>query len=325
MKQHVDRQQIFISGGAGFIGANLVKYLLDRDDCDITVYDNLSEGSKENLDKAIEDSQKRGKVKFIQGDILDFDKLANSISGHNAVVHLAAFTNVVESIKNPKEGLTVNSVGTFNVLDAARIHNVDKFVFASSNAAVGEQIPPINETMVPKPLSPYGAVKLYGEALCSAYYHSYGLKTVSLRFANVYGPYSSHKTSVVAKFLKRARQGQPLEIYGDGNQTRDFIHAEDISQAIHLILMGDNISTMDWGEVFQIATGQETRIIDLAETINNLSGSAEQSISFGMEINGEIRRNFSDIRKSREVLGFQPKKHFRQTVEHLVDRLANDL
>jgi len=306
MSQDIDRQQIFITGGAGFIGANLVKYLLDRDDCDITIYDNLSEGSKENLDRAIEDSQKCGKVKLIQGDILDFDKLADSISGHNAVVHLAAFTNVIESIKNPKEGLTVNSVGTFNVLDAARIHNVDKFVFASSNAAVGEQIPPINETMVPKPLSPYGAVKLYGEGLCSAYYHSYGLKTVSLRFANVYGPYSKHKTSVVAKFLKKSLQGETLEIYGDGNQTRDFIHARDISQAIHLALSGDTFTISPWGEIFQVATGSETKIVDLAKKIFSLSGTVEQII-FGPEVDGEIRRNYAITEKAKDMLGFVPQ------------------
>lgn len=306
MNHNVDRQQVFITGGAGFVGANLVKHLLDRDDYDITVYDNLSEGSKENLDRAIKDSQKCGKVEFIEGDILDFDKLADSISGHNAVVHLAAFTNVVESIKNPKEGLMVNSVGTFNVLEAARIHNVDRFVFASSNAAVGEQIPPINETMVPKPLSPYGAVKLYGEALCSAYYHSYGIKTVALRFANVYGSYSSHKTSVVAKFLKRIKEGQNLEIYGDGGQTRDFIHVQDICQAIHLVLSGENFPSTIGGEVFQIATGEETTIASLAKTIFSLSGTVEQ-LTFGPEMDGEIRRNFSNTGKARDILGFAPK------------------
>lgn len=307
MNEDICRRRVFISGGAGFVGSNLVKYLLDRNGFDITVYDNLSEGSRENLQEAIDDSAKNGKVEFIKGDILNFEKLSFDISGHDFAVHLAAYTKVRESIENPKESLAVNATGTFNVLEAARRQNIGRFVFASSNAAVGEQTPPINESMVPKPLSPYGAVKLYGEALCSAYFHSYGLKTVALRFANVYGSYSGHKTSVVAKFLKRIKQGQNLEIYGDGCQTRDFIHARDISQAIYLVLSGDSFTAPPWGEVFQIATGQETRIIDLASAIFRIAGESEQRIMHSEQLKGEIRANFSDIREANDILGFCPK------------------
>lgn len=306
MKQHMGRQRIFITGGAGFVGANLVKYLLDRKTFDITVYDNLSACSKANLDKAVADSVQNSRVKFIQGDILDFDALADAITAHDAVVHLAAHTRVRESIQRPQEHLAINSTGTLNVLEAARRQRVDKLVFASSNAAVGEQIPPVNESMIAKPISPYGAVKLYGEALCSAYYHSYGLKTVALRFANAYGPYSDHKTSVVAKFLKRAREGKTLEIYGDGHQTRDFVHAGDIAQAIYLVIVHDSSQPGPWGEVFQIATGRETRIIDLAVMMCHLKGFQENDIRFEPVLTGEIRRNFSDITKSKKILGFSP-------------------
>ena len=156
MDEPQGRQRIFITGGAGFIGANLAKYLLDREGYDITVYDNLSEGSKENLDKAIAESGHNGKVELIRADILDFDTLSMAIAGHDAVVHLAAHTRILESLKDPKENFRVNIIGTFNLLAAARKNKVKKFVFASSNAAVGEQKPPINEKMVPKPLSPSG-------------------------------------------------------------------------------------------------------------------------------------------------------------------------
>lgn len=318
MKQDANKQRIFITGGAGFIGTNLVKFLLDKDEYDITVYDNLSEGSKENLDKAISNSQEHSKVVFIKGDILDFDKLFSAVSGHDSVIHLAAHTKVVESIENPKESLAVNSTGTFNVLEAARINNIGKFVFASSNATVGEQIPPINESMVAKPLSPYGAVKLYGEALCSAYYHCYSLKTVAFRFANAYGPYSEHKTSVVAKFLKRAKQGQSLEIYGDGNQTRDFIHAQEIAQAIHLLIEYDTSQPGPWGEVFQIATGLETKIGDLAQKIVDHFSLGKEKITFSKERAGEIRKNFSDVTKAQKILGFSYKIKLDEGIKELL-------
>lgn len=317
MDEQQDRKRVFITGGAGFIGANLVKYLLDRKTFDITVYDNLSACSKANLDKAAADSVRNSRVKFIQGDILDFDALADAIAAHDAAVHLAAHTQVRESIQRPQEHLAINSTGTLNVLEAVRRQRVDKFVFASSNAAVGEQIPPVNESMIAKPISPYGAVKLYGEALCSAYYHSYGLKTVALRFANAYGPYSDHKTSVVAKFLKRVREGKTLEIYGDGEQTRDFIHAADICQAIYLAITHNDSDMTPWGEVFQIATGVETRIIDLAGMIVSLMGSNEQGITFGRQIKGEIKRNYSAINKANKQLGFAPEVKFIDGVKKM--------
>ena len=319
----MNKKLIFITGGCGFIGANLVKYLLDRGGYDITVYDNLSAGSKENLDRAISDSNQQGKVRFIKGDILDFAKLNRAIEGHNAIVHLAAHTRVVESLINPKENFAVNSIGTLNVLEAAKKNRIKRFIFASSNATIGEQKPPINEKMIPKPISPYGATKLHGEALCLAYRHSYDLKTVSLRFANAYGPYSGHKTSVVAKFIKRAKTDKSLEIYGYGNQTRDFIHAQDVCQAIYLALSTKNQPISDgklhqakaypaklniWGEVFQIATGIETKIIDLAKMVQDLavtSDSKQVKIIFKSKRKGEIQRNFSDIKKAKKLLGFR--------------------
>jgi len=306
------RKRIFITGGAGFIGANLVKHLLDKGGYDITVYDNFSTGSKTNLMNAIKDSRQRGETKIVEGDILDSAKLNRLLKHYNAIIHLAAHTRVVESVKNPREGFTVNSIGTFNVFEAARINRIKIVVFASSNAACGEQIPPINENMIPSPISPYGASKLYGEALCSAYSSSYGLNAISLRFANAYGSYSEHKTSVIAKFIKSIKQGKPLLIYGDGNQTRDLIHATDICKAICLALKYKNpyskAQKPSVKALFQVASGKETKIKDLAEMIASLavtSADSRPAIRFTDSQPGEIKKNFSDTRKARKFLHYE--------------------
>ena len=310
----MNNRRIFITGGCGFIGVNLVKYLLDRDGYDITVYDNLCVGRKENLDCAIRDSRQKGRAVFIKGDILNQEQLYRHSEGHNAIIHLAAHTRVVESLKDPKENFNENSIGTFNCLEAARKNRIKKFIFASSNAAVGEQIPPINEKMIPRPISPYGASKLHGEALCLAYFHSYGMKTIILRFANAYGPYSYHKTSVVAKFIKRLRRGQELIIYGDGNQTRDFIYADDVCQAIHLALVCHL-----GGEVFQIATGIETKIKNLARLIYDYCGDDKKGIIFTSSKKGEIRKNYSDIGRAKKILDFKPSVQLEQGLKKAIE------
>ncbi len=312
-------KRIFLTGGAGFIGSNFVKYLLDKGGFEITVYDNLSIGSEKNLDKAIRTSKQIGKINFIEGDILDFKKLEESMKGNEAVIHLAAHTGVVESIENPSECFSVNSVGTFNALESSRKNRIRSFIFASSNASVGEQNPPIHEDVNPLPLSPYGASKLHGESLCSAYFHSYGLKAIILRFANVYGPFSNHKTSVIANFIKRSKSGQPLEIYGDGNQTRDFIHVIDICQALELS-MNLKLSIQNHNYIFQIGSGMETKILDIVNMIKEFNKNENNSIPeiiFKKNKKGEIHKNFSNISKAQSFLKYQPKIKLRDGLKSL--------
>jgi len=298
--------QVLITGGCGFIGANLTRYLLGRG-YTVKVFDNLSKGSEANLRRATEGF---GLGELIEGDIRDKEGIEEAARDVDAVVHLAAHTGVVDSLENPEEDFQVNVVGVFNVLEACRKSGLKKFVYASSNAVVGEQEPPINEEKIPAPISPYGANKLIGEYLCSAYFYSFGIGTVSLRLSNAYGPYSSHKTSVVAKFIRRAKEGKPLVIYGNGNQTRDFIYVEDICKAIYLSLNSDC-----GGEVFQVATGVETRINDLARMISDLAvseGLERPEIIHKNPRKGEIVRNFSDIGKIRRLLGFESEIGFEE-------------
>ncbi len=310
--QDSQSESILITGGCGFIGTNLVKYLADRGN-QIRILDNLSIGKAENLKQLQSQDSRLSTVDLIIGDIRDQGEVSQAVKGMDAVVHLAAHTSVVESLEKPKEDWEVNVNGTLNLLEACRQNGVAKFIFASSNAVVGEQTPPIDEMKVPRPLSPYGASKLAGEALCSSYYHSFGLKTVPLRFANCYGPYSDHKTSVVSRFIKWAKEEQSLIIYGDGNQTRDFVHVDDVCQAIYLSLVAEDSV---FGEVFQIASGTESSINELTELMKEVTGNKIQVIHQA-EREGEIRRNYSDITKARRVLGFEPRVKLKEGLKEL--------
>ncbi|MBM3132931.1 MAG: NAD-dependent epimerase/dehydratase family protein [Chloroflexi bacterium] len=298
---------VLITGGCGFVGVNLVIYLSQKG-YRTRILDDLSTARPDYVQVL----RSAGSPEVIVGDIRDGDIMNRALEKMEAVVHLAACTSVIESVENPKRFWDINVSGTLNVLEACRLRGVDRFVFASSNAAVGEQIPPIDENMIPKPLSPYGASKLAGEALCSAYYHSFGMKAIALRFANLYGPYSDHKTSVLAKFMGWAREDHPFTIYGDGNQTRDFVHVEDICQAIDLSLSSQDSS----GDVFQIASGKETSINRLVEIVREVTDKRSEVIH-QPERKGEIRRNYSDISKARRVLGFEPRMELKEGLRKL--------
>jgi UDP-glucose 4-epimerase len=249
------------------------------------------------------------------GDIRNLKLVQKALSDVDHVVHLAAHTGVLDSIENPEETWDINVNGTFNLLEACRHKGIKKFIMASTNAVLGEQPPPANESRPPKPVSPYGASKLADEALCSAFHHSYGLDTVCLRFANCYGPFSAHKTSAIVKFMNLMRQNKPITIYGDGNQTRDFIHAEDVAHAIYLCLNNvDSGPTIEGisGETFQIGTGIETSINQLIELLKKASQQADPEGNWDVTVihkpkrTGEIERNYSDITKVRTILGFEP-------------------
>ena len=186
---------VLVTGGCGFIGTNLVKYLADRG-YRIKILDNLSAGKEENLRRLQSQDPRLSTVDLIIGDIRNRDEVSQAVKDVDAVVHLAAHTSVVESLENPKKDWDINVNGTLNLLEACRQNGVPRFILASSNAVVGEQSPPVDELKIPRPLSPYGASKLAGEALCSTYYHSFGLETVSLRFANWIEPADSGDNAV---------------------------------------------------------------------------------------------------------------------------------
>jgi UDP-glucose 4-epimerase len=213
--------------------------------------------------------------------------------------------------------MEANVIGTFNMLEASRRNQVKRFVFASSGAPIGEVEPPIHEELAPHPVSPYGASKLACEGYCSAYYRSFGLQTVALRFGNVYGPGSKHKSSVVAKFIKRAAKGQTLEIYGDGTQTRDFIYIDDLARAILLAASREGVG----GEAFQIATNSETTVAEVAERLKAVfekSGLGFPEVSYTAPRVGDVKRNFSDTSKAKATLGWAPLVALQEGIEQTV-------
>ena len=327
--------KILITGGAGFIGSNLVAYLIDQPEVDqITIYDNLSEcsiGYIENItkihfndkeiskEKKIEFNGRNIYIKLITKDILDKDTLNNACENKDAIVHLAAHTQVVKSVKKPIDALNININGTINVLECARLNKIKNVIIASSNAAVGETIPPIDEKILAEPISPYGASKLCGEALGSAYANCYGITVTALRFANAYGLYSEHKTSVIAKMLKDIINGNDLIIYGDGEQTRDFINAADIAYAIWLAL-----NRKGGFELFQVASGKELSINKLVEIICSVT-ETNLTIVHPPERIGEIKRNFSNIDKINKVLGFEPKIELEEGIRNLYQHFLKSI
>ena len=323
----VSKYNWLITGGCGFIGTNLIAHLLKKN-VKIRVLDNLFVGTHEDLARVCEfielDSDSLstsfpisnpnalppaictmpGQVQLVLGDIGDFNTCMKCCENMDIIIHLAASTGVGLSAENPRQDMETNVIGTFNLIEAARQNRVEKFVFASSSAPIGECEPPIHEELAAHPVSPYGASKLAGEAYCSAYFRTFGIDTVGLRFGNVYGPLSTHKNSVVAKFIKRAMEGKPLEIYGDGTQTRDFIFVDDLIRAILLSVSSRDVG----GEIFQIATNSETTISELVERLLPILAAAGLS---NVELRhiaprlGDVRRSFSDTTKAERVLNWR--------------------
>lgn len=325
-----------ITGGCGFIGGNLLVTLIRERKADtIRVFDNLSVGTRDDLEFYLsqagsfscEGTDARSvyrlegtgapRVELYVGDIRDDAGALLAGEGIDVIVHLAANTGVQPSIHDPRLDMESNVVGIFNFLEAARRHRVPKFIFASSGAVVGETDPPINEEKVARPVSPYGASKLAGEAYCIAYSRSFGVAAIALRFGNVYGPLSKRKNSVIAKYIKNAMSGRPLEIYGDGNQTRDFIFIDDLIDAV-LLAAQSNAS----GEVFQIATHKETTVGEMALELKRLfmdRTGKDVEIVHGDALTGDVRRNFADISKARRMLGFEPRHDLTRGLEKTLD------
>jgi len=326
----VSSKKWLITGGCGFIGTSLIQQLLKNDaHTDIRILDNLSVGSEEDLAEVAEfnkishpDAPPEG-VELLVGDITNAQDCLDASKGIDIIVHLAANTGVGPSVEDPEGDMRANVIGIFNMLEAARTNAVNKFIFASSGAPIGElKNPPIHEELAAHPVSPYGASKLAGEGYCSAYYHSFGINTIALRFGNVYGPRSKHKASVVAKFIKQAINGETCEIYGTGLQTRDFIYILDLVDAIIKSAQVDI-----GGEVFQIASSKERTVNEIAKIVEQelKHHGTNLKLKYGEARPGDVMRNFSDTTKAKKILGWHAITNINYGINKTIENLIKNL
>ncbi|MDQ2966056.1 MAG: NAD-dependent epimerase/dehydratase family protein [Chloroflexota bacterium] len=284
---------VLVTGGAGFIGSALARLLAERGDR-VRILDDLSIGRAEYLEGVPHE--------LIRVPLSDRATVARAVEGTDAVVHLAARAGIPDSVADPVGTFEVNVHQLLGVLDAARQAGVPRFVFASSNAAAGDHEPPVDETDLPHPVSPYGASKLAGEAYLQAFAATYGMAACSLRFSNAYGPRSLHKKSVVAAWVRAALARRPLTVHGDGEQTRDFVYVDDLARAVLAAL--DAPPDAVAGEVFQVGTGRETTINELAAVIGRAAGRPSEIVRAPARP-GDVRRNVSRVDKAEERLGYR--------------------
>jgi len=308
--------KVLITGGAGFVGSHLVDHLLESG-TEIVVLDNFYSGKIDN----IKQHMKNRDFRLVKGDIGSSRDVEKAIEDVDAVCHLAAIVNIPLSIENPLLVEEVNVKGTLNLLEACVKHNVRRFVYVSTCAVYGEaRYLPIDEEHPTNPLSPYGASKLVAEHYCNIFNRIYGLQTVCLRFFNVYGsrqpsgPYGS----VITTFFESLKNGRPLVIYGDGNQTRDFLCIADATKACMLALHHKNCS----GKTFNIGTGTKASVNELAQILIELVDKPKAKVIHADERKGDIRESYADIRKAKKELGFKWDYSISEGLKKMVKELA---
>jgi UDP-glucose 4-epimerase len=292
----IDFRKALVTGGAGFIGSHLVKSLSNAG-CEVVVLDNLSGGHRSNLESVNSD------IEFYKNDIRELDALEAAARDCDVIFHLAAIVAVQQTVEAPIDSAMVNDIGTLNVLEAARKRKVRNAVLASSCAVYGDDPRlPKDETMMPQPASPYAVHKLSAEHYFRVYCRLFGIKTTSLRFFNVFGPRqdpSSPYSGVISIFMNRAVSGQAPVIYGDGNQTRDFVYVKDVVKGL-VLAAGPDIEA---GDVFNIGSGSRVTINRLWELIASLSDQQSEP-AYQPARPGDIRHSLGNIDKARSLLKF---------------------
>jgi len=301
----------FVTGGAGFIGANLVETLSAGGE-KLVIYDNFSTGKKKNLRELGKD------VKVVEGDVLDLKEVKKAMRGSDYVVHLAGQASVLRSVKDPAETLETNAKGTLMTLLAARDAKIKRFIYVGSAAAYGESpsLPKV-ESMNDAPLSPYGVSTIAAENQCRVFFNTYGLQTVVLRAFNVFGPYqesSGTYAPCVGTFITTLLDGKAPVIAGDGKQSRDFVHVADLIEAIKAACIAPKAE----GELFNIGTGSRITINGLVNMINGILGKEIQP-KYEEARPGDIRHSLADTTKAQEMLGYRPRTAIMDGLESTIE------
>jgi UDP-glucose 4-epimerase len=308
-------RKVLVTGGGGFIGSNLVRRLLRRGD-DVRVLDNFSTGSRSNLEGLEHD------VEVIEGELRSYERVHNAVRGVELVFHVGALGSVPRSVQDPLTTSAVNVEGTLNVLLAARDEGIRRVIYASSSSVYGSAVElPAREGAPVDPISPYGVAKLAAERYCVSFsrvYHSF--ETVVLRYFNVFGPRQSPHSqyaAVVPLFITAIHAGEPVTIFGDGEQSRDFTYVDNVVDANLRAAEAEGAN----GRIFNVAAGSPRSVNQLAETVAGLLGKPVER-RYGDPRPGDLRDSYADIGAARDVLGWEPEVAFedglRRTAEALL-------
>ena len=300
----ISGKRFVVTGGAGFIGSNIVDRLVTGGN-EVVVIDNLLTSSMDNLKDIM------SRIKFVNGDIQDLDLLVREFEGVDYVLHQAALASVPRSIENPIASNQNNIDGTLNVLVAARDAGVKRVVYAASSSAYGNTPTlPKHEGMAPDPLSPYAIMKLVGEQYCKVFYNIYGLETVSLRYFNVFGPRqdpNSQYAAVIPKFITAMLNDERPVIYGDGEQSRDFTYVQNNVDANLLACTAPNAA----GKMFNVACGERITLNQLVELLNDILGKDIEPV-YEEERAGDVMHSLADISLARDIMGYEPEYGFKE-------------
>jgi UDP-glucose 4-epimerase len=305
-----------VTGGGGFIGSNLVRALLERGD-DVRVLDNFSTGQRSNL------AGLEGDVQLVEGDLRSYERVHAAVRGAEVVFHQGALPSVPRSVQDPLTTTAVNVEGTLNVLLAARDEGVRRIVNASSSSVYGNtgELPRM-ETQAPDPISPYAVAKLAAERFCTSFTRVYEMEIVSLRYFNVFGPHqdpTSQYAAVVPRFISTIAAGEPVTIYDDGEQSRDFTFVDNVVAANLLAADAANVG----GEILNVATGTSVTVNALADAIGALLGKPVER-TYEPARDGDVRASWANVDEARRLLGYVPRVDFaaglRRTADHLLGK-----
>ena len=309
-------KQVLITGGAGFIGSHTADALLSQGFA-VRVLDNFSNGKHANLDAS---ALANGRLTLVEGDVRDAAVTDAAVNGVDAVLHLAAQVSVPRSVADPVESSTHNIAGFLNVLDAVRRHKVPRMVYASSAAVYGvPEALPLTEANTTKPLSPYGLEKFINDQYAALYVGLYGVSSVGMRYFNVYGPRQDPKSpyaGVISKFADGLEGANPLRVFGDGSQTRDFIYVGDVARANALALQADVTG------VLNVGTGTSVTLLELIDAMKEAFGKTAQ-VRHEPPAHGDIAHSATDPARLKQTLGWQPATTFVQGLRALAESLRN--